>query len=256
MIDDYKVDWIIQDGENMVKRCTKTTHTHDSRDSNYANSVEGINAVVSEIRRQRPNTAWENCEDGGNMMTFNMVQSYITSATNDASGALGTRQGTYGATYPFSPRFADRYMPEDPSSTYITRSYLFGGPWHFMNKLAGMDPQATALAAKEIQIYKKIRTHIRDGKVYHVTPAPVSGRTDAIESYTASDDTAIAIVVRDGSDADYADVKLQGLQPKKTYRVHFEDDPRTLTMTGEQLSQQGVRVNLPAAQIGEIIYVE
>src|SRR5208283_5470440 len=26
MIDDYGVDWIVQDGENMVKQCTKTTH--------------------------------------------------------------------------------------------------------------------------------------------------------------------------------------------------------------------------------------
>jgi alpha-galactosidase len=98
MIDNYGVDWIIQDGQNMVKHCTRSSHTHDPHDSNYANAVDGINAVVTAIRQQRPNTVWENCENGGNMMTFNMVQSYITSVTNDASGALGTRQGTYGAT--------------------------------------------------------------------------------------------------------------------------------------------------------------
>src|SRR5262249_7118065 len=63
MIDDYHVDWILQDGENMVKRCTKTTHTHDPADSNYSNSVDGINAVVSAIQTARPNVYWENCED-------------------------------------------------------------------------------------------------------------------------------------------------------------------------------------------------
>src|ERR1041384_6286200 len=41
MIDEYHVDWILQDGENMVKQCTKTTHTHDPADSNYSNAVDG-----------------------------------------------------------------------------------------------------------------------------------------------------------------------------------------------------------------------
>lgn len=256
LIDNYNVDWILQDGQNMVKKCTKTTHTHDPRDSNWANSVDGIDAVVSQVRALRPNVVWENCEDGGNMMTFSMVERYVTSITNDASGALGARQGVYGATYPFSPRYADRYMPEDPSNTYITRSYMFGGPWHLMNQLPAMAPESMTIAAAEIATYKNIRARIGAGMVYHVTAPPAAGRTDALQSYTAVDDTAIAIVTRDGSSEDFAGIRIFGLQPARTYRVHFQDDPRTLSMTGEQLAGSGVRVNLPAAQSAEIVYVE
>ena len=122
MIDEYHVDWILQDGQNMVKQCTKTTHTHDPADSNYANSVQGINAVVSAIQQARPNVFWENCENGGNMMTFNMVKSYVTSITNDASGSLASRQAVYGATYPFPPRYAERYMPESDGFTPTPRT--------------------------------------------------------------------------------------------------------------------------------------
>src|SRR5205085_1390333 len=71
IIDEYQLDWILQDGQNMVKECTKTTHTHDPRDSNYSNAVEGLNAVIAAIQQARPNVSWENCENGGNMMTFN-----------------------------------------------------------------------------------------------------------------------------------------------------------------------------------------
>ena len=139
MIDEYHVDWILQDGQNMVKQCTKTTHTHDPADSNYANAVQGINAVVSAIQQARPNVFWENCENGGNMMTFNMVKSYVTSITNDASGSLASRQAVYGATYPFPPRYAERYMPESDGFTpYATHSYRFGGPWVLMNQLADL----------------------------------------------------------------------------------------------------------------------
>lgn len=256
MIDNYNVDWLLQDGQNMVKKCVKTTHTHDPRDSNYANAVDGIDAVVARIRALRPNVMWENCEDGGSMMTFSMIQRYVTSTTNDASGALGARQGVYGATYPFSPRYADRYMPEDPSSTYITRSYMFGGPWHLMNQLSGMTDDAVALATREIATYKNIRQQITSGMVYHVTPPPASGRTDALQSYDAINDTAIAIVTREDTGNDYSDIRILGLQDGKTYRVHFQDDPRTLTMTGAQLSSAGVRVTLPDSQSAEIVYVE
>src|SRR5262249_55950358 len=101
IVDNYNVDYLLQDGQNMVKKCVKTTHSHDHRDSNYANAVDGIDYVLEEVQRQRPSVMWENCENGGNMMTFAMVQHYVTSITNDASGALGSRQAVWGATYPF-----------------------------------------------------------------------------------------------------------------------------------------------------------
>jgi len=256
MIDDYNIDWILQDGENMVKQCTRTTHTHDARDSNYSNSVNGINAVVEAVRRLRPNVMWENCENGGTMMTFNMVSHYVTSITNDASGALNSRQGVFGATYPFSPRFADRYMPEEPSNTYTTRSYMFGGPWYFMNRLPNLSADDAALAAGEVRIYKDTRAHVRRGQVFHLTAPPAGGRIDALESYDPSSDAAIAIVTRDGGDADHAFIKLQGLTPATTYRVHFQDNPAVLSMTGDQLSQDGVLVSLPVEQTAEIVYTE
>src|SRR6266851_9794280 len=59
MIDDSNPDWILQDGGNMVRQCTKTTHTHDPADSNYANSVDGLNAIVQKIQELRPQAVWE-----------------------------------------------------------------------------------------------------------------------------------------------------------------------------------------------------
>ena len=256
MIDEYGVDYLLQDGENMVKQCSRTNHTHDPADSNYSNSVDGINAVIAEVQRQRPNTVWENCENGGNMMTFQMVQQYVTSITNDASGALGSRQGVWGATYPFTPRFADRYMPEDPSNTYITRSYMFGGPWHFMNQLASMDAGSAAVAQSEIGAFKSARGLIRDGEVFHLTGEPGQTPVDAIESYSVKYDKAVVVVTREGGQDSFPAIRLQGLYGQNSYLVHFQDDPRVLTFSGLQLTRDGVRVNLPYAQSAEIVYVE
>ena len=255
VIDDYGVDWLLQDGENMVKRCNKTTHTHDPEDSNYSNSTQGIDFVVEEVLRQRPDVSWENCENGGNMMTFKMVQDYVTSITNDASGALDSRQAVYGATYPFSPRFADRYSPEDPINTYNTRSYMFGGPWHLMTDLETLTPDQLQFAATEISAYKGMRPIIQNGKVFHLTPAPDVGRIDAIEGITLGSN-AVAVVTRDGGPADQFTLKLRGLVATATYQVHFATDPRRITMTGQQLLTDGLMVNLPDEQCSEIVYAD
>ena len=256
IIDDYHVDWILQDGENMVKTCTKTTHTHDPNDSNYANAVDGINRVVATLEALRPNVMWENCEDGGNMMTFQMVRSYVTSITNDASGAFASRQAVYGATYPFSPRYAERYMPSsDPVSTYGTHSYRFGGNWDLMEQLPTLGPDQLGLLAQEIQNYKRQRAVISGGKVYHVR-APSSNGVDVIQTYNANLDSALAVVTREATNTPEYLYRPVGLDPDSRYTVWFEASPSVYSMPGSQLMASGVTVTLPTPASSEVVHMD
>ena len=256
MIDEYHVDWILQDGQNMVKQCTKSTHTHDPADSNYANAVQGINAVVSAIQQARPNVFWENCENGGNMMTFNMVKSYVTSITNDASGSLASRQAVYGATYPFPPRYAERYMPESDGYTpYATHSYRFGGPWVLMNALASLQPDKLAFLQNQIQSYKNQRTDISAGKVFHIL-SPGTNATDVIQSFNAQTGTAIAVVTRAAAGGPSYLFHPKGLDPGQRYTVWFEIDPSVYSQTGAQLMSNGFRVKLPQPYSSEVVHIE
>lgn len=256
MIDEYNVDWILQDGENMVKSCTKTTHTHDPADSNFSNAVDGLNAAVAAIQEQRPRVIWENCEDGGNMMTFNMVRRYNTSIAADDSGPLTTRQAVYGITYPFPPRYADRYMPDEELGPYTTRSFMFGGPWIFMNRLEQMRLEDLELAAGEIGIFKSIRRRIRDGKVFHLTGRPSETSWDALQSLHEESGSAIVIVHRADTRI-RPRVRLRGLDPERTYHVHFQQDHRNLVMTGRQLMQAGVAMMaLSGRWSSDIMYVD
>jgi alpha-galactosidase len=256
IIDDYQVDWILQDGENMVKECTKTTHTHDPGDSNYANAVQGIDAVVSAIQAARPNVYWENCEDGGNMMTFNMVKNYVTSITNDASGSLGGRQAVYGVTYPFPPRYADRYMPASdgvtPSSTH---SYRFGGNWVLMLPLDRISGDQAAVLAREIAHYKSTRSRINGSKVFHIRP-PSLVATDAIMSYNPALDSAVAVITRAPSDAPRYILMPLGLNPAQRYTVSFEVSSTTFSLPGAQLMTDGIMVPLPNFDSSEIVHID
>lgn len=256
MIDDYGVDWILQDGENMVKVCTKSTHTHDPGDSNYANAVDGLDWVVDEVLRQRPSVVWENCEDGGNMMTYAMTRRYVTSIASDNADVMTTRRSMYGATYPFPPRYTDRYMQDEELDAYITRSYMFGGPWILMNRLPGMTGGNLSFLASEIQLYKTLRGRIREGKVFHLMGPPEERRIDAIESYHPATDSAMVFVFRAGAAASSVTLPVRGLNAEREYRVRFQNSPRTLQASGAALANDGVLVNLPALYSGEIVYVE
>ena len=253
LIDDYKVDWILQDGQTMVKQCTNRNLTFDYRNWNYAGDY-GLNRILKEVQSARPDTMWENCANGGNMMTFRMVRNYVTSITNDASGSLGSRQGLYGASFPFPPRYTDRYMPTSPITDYNTRSFIFGGPWILMNRLSELTWTDMNFLASEISTYKQIRGSIRDGKVDHVSARPAAGRTDAIASYNPATDQSIAVVVRDNTATGTYTLKLKDLNPAQTYKVTFQDSPRVYTMTGDQLMTKGVTVNLPDRESAEIVY--
>jgi len=254
LVRENNVDWLLQDGQTMVKHCTSTNHTHHPNDSNWTNSEEGLDVILAEIQRQCPGVVWENCANGGSTMTFKMVRQYITSITNDASGALGSRQGVYGATYPFPPRYTDRYMPEEQLNSYVTRSSMFGGPWIFMNRLAEMSSADLQFAAAEIRTYKALRRLYNGGRVAHLTSRPREGAIDAIQIYHPALDRFAAIVTRDNAPAGSFVLRPRDLRPEGTYRVSFADDARVLTMTGAQLMLTGVTVTLPVAQSAEIVY--
>lgn len=255
LVRSYRVDWLLQDGQTLVKECTKSTHTHHPEDSNWANSEEGLDVIVSEIRA-RTGVMWENCANGGSMMTFKMARNYVTSITNDASGSLGSRQAVYGATYPFPPRFADRYMPDETLDAYTTRSFMFGGPWVFMNRLPELTPEDLVLAKGEIEVYKAMRASLREGRVSRLTARPAAGRVDAIQSFDEGRNTAVAIVTREGGADDAFTLQWRDLVGGQLYQVRFETATTRYVMTGEQLMTVGVQVSLPELFSAEIVYLE
>jgi alpha-galactosidase len=238
VINDYGVDWVTQDGENMVKFCLSASHSHAAGDSNYSNAVDGLDTILREVQTQMPGVLWENCEDGGSMQTFHMVQRYVTSIVNDDDDALTTRKGVYGATYPFPPRYTERYMRDDPSNSYRTRSYMFGGPLVLMNRI---NIWFTAVQ-REVEIYKFLRSLIRDSKVYHLTARPDGSFNDAIQAYNPDQNQSVIFVYGVQSKAAVEYVRPQGLDPNQLYWVGFLEVQHSYLAIGHDLMEKGIPV--------------
>ncbi len=250
------VDWILQDGENMVKSCFSTRHTHHPDDSNYSNSVEGLDEVIRAVQEQLPTVLWENCEDGGNMQTFKMAQQYATSIVNDNADFLVTRKSVYGATYPFPPRYTDRYMEVTPWDSYRTRSHFFGGPLIIMDNIGGWLEAVYDFMKKEVQLYKQLRGHISQGKVYHLTPPPDGTFNDYLQSHVIETDKSVILVFRQETAFDHEVVYPRGLNDNRLYRVRFQDNPRSYTATGRQVAGEGIVVELADQFTAEVVYID
>lgn len=256
LIDEEQLDYIIQDGEDMVKRCTRADHSHAPGDSNYSGSQLGLDLLMATLRRERPGLVLENCEDGGCMMTYKMARLYDTSITVDNIATYATRQGVYGASYPFSARYSVRYMQDDPTP-YTLMSSIFGGPLIFMQRIGDWDAAQMADTKAAIAQYKALRGLIRDGKIIHLRrpKANIAGGGwgwDAIQAVAPAQDRSAVMVYRAQGDAPTRTIRPRGLLPEATYRVLLAGEHSE--RTGASLAADGLAVALPehAAALIEI----
>jgi len=254
LIEEYNIDWVTQDSDNLVKTCTKTTHTHNPENSNWANSVGGITSLVQAMRAEFPGVPWENNSCGGDMQTFAAVKNYATFGSCDGCDPLTRRQAVYGMSYVFPPRFIDRYMPEYPD-IYSGRSSMFGGPWILMQRITDWTPEEIAFSRREIQIYKGLRGIIRGGKVFHLLRRPDGVRTDAIESFNYDLKSGVIFVYRPNSGATSQKIVPRGLDPNSFYTVSFQESNEWYTARGADLVADGIRVALPRRYFAEIVYI-
>ncbi|HMO57351.1 MAG TPA: alpha-galactosidase [Roseiflexaceae bacterium] len=259
LIDEEQIDYIIQDAEDLVKRCTRSDHSHAPGDSNYSGSERGIDVIMQTIRRERPHVVLENCEDGGCMMTYKMARLYHTSITVDNIASYATRQGIYGASYPFSPRYSVRYMQDDPTP-YTLRSSIFGGPLILMQRITDWNDEQMALTKAAVAEYKALRGLIRDAKIIHLDPPRsnveyVGYGWDAIQAVAPERDRSVVFVFRALGGKPEHTVRPRGLDDDARYRVHLSDANRSSEQSGAELARHGVTIAL-GEEASEIITIE
>ena len=248
LIDDYHVDYFVQDGEDMVKACYGGDSSCLSDDHNYTNSVEGIDQVIETVRRLRPQVIWENCEDGGCMLTYQMARLYHTTITVDNIATYATRQGVYGASYPFSPRYSVRYMQDDPTP-YTLRSAIFGGPLILMQRVTEWTEDQMAQTRAAIEQYKALRGLVRDAKIIHLIPPRnnLDGKGwgwDAIQAVSADQSRSVVMVYRALGGAPDKVIRLRGLEPGAVYAVRLADAGVTMQASGAALASDGIPVRI------------
>jgi alpha-galactosidase len=283
IVADYHLDMLEHDGYLVAQGCTRADHPHappdprhtsvdhyqgedivtssNSTDVSY-HAVHAYYEIYQQLRRLHPNLLLEICNDGGRMIDFGSAAHGDYFSMTDTYTPLANRRAFYDESFVLPPAMLEAYEAEWPTPTiasflYMLRSGMMG--WlTVMQNTNEWTPRQHAAARAAIALYKRrLRPLIRDAELFHVSARPDGVHWDGMEYWDPARDEGVVFAFH-GSDAEEREHRfvLAGLDPRATYRLHFEDGTSAdATVSGEQLMTSGLRVVLREPLSSELIFL-
>jgi alpha-galactosidase len=270
------------DGYVVAKRCVRADHPHAAPDRLVPTSVKGrglelpdlsnstdvsyhaVRAyydIQSHLRNEHPELLLEICNDGGRMVDFGSAAHGDYFSITDAYDPVSNRQAFYDASHVLPPAMLETYVEKWPTPRienfrYMLRSGMMG--WlTIMQPTTSWTAEQHAVAKEEIAMYKmKLRPLIRDAHLYHVSSRADGVHWDGLEYFAPRLSRGVLYAFR-GSGIDEMKHRfvLRGLLPSKRYKVRFHDHSSPdQVMSGAELLQSGLLVNLPGTDSSELIF--
>ena len=140
---------------------------------------------------------------------------------------------------------ADMCIRASLGGTYRTRNYE--GPW--------TDEEKDALKACVATYKARIRPLVREADLYHVFPRPDGRSRDGIEYYDPVAGKGVVYLFQPSGEAQPERIRLKGLDPRRTYRIEFEDGTQPSSVKpAAELMDNGLPVTLEGDELSELIF--
>jgi alpha-galactosidase len=284
IIEDYHLDMLEHDGYLVAQGCIREDHPHappnrstmkivhdwaadfviasNSTDVSY-HSVRAYYSIYEQARREHPGLLFEICNDGGRMIDFGSAAHGDYFSITDTYDPLSNRRAFYDTSYMLPPAMLESYVEKWPTPQlwnflYMLRSGMMG--WvSIMTDTNAWSAEQHEAARSAIALYKeKLRPLIRDAQLFHISARPDGIHWDGIEYWDPARKRGVVYAFR-GSDPTEArhQFRLGGLDPARTYKLSFQDETEPdMQISGAQLVQAGLEVNLQHPLSSELIFIE
>jgi alpha-galactosidase len=147
--------------------------------------------------------------------------------------------------------------PRIENFLYMLRSGMMGWTTIMLDTTV-WTPEQHEAARKAFALYKEqLRPLIRDANLYHLSPRPDGVRWDGIEYWDQSRGKGVIFAFR-GKTPDEPEhtFVLDGLNPEKRYKLHFEDGSAPdAEFTGRELMGAGLAVHLVERLSSELVFI-
>ncbi|MFI5386621.1 MAG: NPCBM/NEW2 domain-containing protein [Fimbriimonadales bacterium] len=264
IVGDAHVDMLKTDVHPMINQCVQTNHRHThGTDVGYWSTL-GVYEVWDELRRKYPKLVLENCSGASHIKDFGVIQRCAYTATTDTLSNLPDRAGIYDSTFVLPPSALMTYTyergygaPGDDPGSYLFRSAMMTA-WDLAptdSKDWTAEEKAAGRAA--VRTYKEwIRPILQDCKVHHVLPRPDGKHWDGMFFWSQKPRKGTLFVFRPDSAIGSQVVRLAGLDRAKKYLVWSEDGSiQPARLTGHDLMDRGIALELPAPYTSDIVHV-
>jgi alpha-galactosidase len=284
IIEDYHLDMLEHDGYLVAQGCIREDHPHappnqstmkiihdsasdfvmasNSTDVSY-HSVRAYYSIYEQARREHPGLIFEICNDGGRMVDFGSAAHGDYFSITDTYDPLSNRRAFYDTSYMLPAAMLESYVEKWPTPQpwnflYMLRSGMMG--WvSIMTDTNAWSAEQHDAARKAIALYKeRLRPLIRDAQLFHISARPDGIHWDGIEYWDSARRTGVVYAFR-GSDTTEPrhTFLLGGLNAASTYKLSFEDKTKSdMNISGAQLMQVGLEVNLQHPLSSELIFIE
>ncbi len=270
LVEDTGAAWLKWDS-NWWGVCTCTDHGHSAGDGEFY-QVQGVHAVLAELRRRFPHLMIENCAGGGTRTDFAMLaNSHVTWLHDSSTPSRRVRFHLGGANYLFPPEMCNTFVVDaddepltDPAASSadidaIARSRMLGAFGISARLPQWTDTALTSIEAAVAQ-YKEIRPILKRGRFYHLLPQPDLQCPDLLlhdewEAYAVIDSVGAAApgslqgaiwAFRAPAAPPTTILRLRGLDPETRYKLSDVDTNESRTATGAEWLTTGLTLDLSA----------
>lgn len=230
-------------------------------------SIRHINAVYKmyeNLKKRFPEVVFENCAGGGGRTDLGMMKNFNHSWVSDWQCAPYSVRITNGMTMALPPERVDRLFAGMGCHRYGSfdthiRNCMLG---HISlnvisNAAAEINTEQMEFVKHSVEIYKNfIRPFLAKSKVYHHTPDVKNDEFSVLE-IAAPDGKrgAIAAFALAGAKGQLT-VRAKGADQSENYKVTLDNDRESFVVSGRELQQNGIIIDIPASLSSELILYE
>jgi alpha-galactosidase len=216
--------------------------------------VRNLYEILDRLRAKHPKLEIESCSGGGGRVDLGILHRVEEVWASDNTEAFDRLRIQEGFTEAYAPKFMSAWVTDVPNmngrSTPLEYRFLVAmqgalGIGANLNKFSAED---TALAAKMVAAYKRIRATVQVGDLYRLY-SPRAGDLTANQYVAADGRQSVLFAFRHSQEYSTAPpaIRLQGLDPRAVYRLESVDNKlagRQTQLSGAYLMQAGLNVNL------------
>ncbi|MBQ7957904.1 MAG: alpha-galactosidase [Clostridia bacterium] len=230
-------------------------------------SIRHINAVYrmyERLKKRFPDVIFENCAGGGGRTDLGMMKNFNHSWVSDWQCAPYSVIVTNGMTMALPPERVDRLFAGMGCHAYGSfdlqmRNCMLG---HMsLNVIsppgASINREQMEFVQHSVKIYKNfLRPFLAESKIYHHTPDLKKDDFAVIEiSAPDSSRGAIGIFALAGAKGN-KNIRPKGIDMSKNYIVYYDNDRCSFTISGRELKQKGIEVDISSSMASELVLYE
>lgn len=253
---DHNVDYTeyfgIRENEAGLPECVTLRH------------VNAVYRMYENLKKKFPDVIFENCAGGGGRTDLGMMKNFNHTWVSDCQCAPYSVLITNGMTMALPPERVDRLFAGMGCHNFGSfdlqmRNCMLG---HMsLNVIAPPDAKINSeqmeFVRHSVEVYKTfIRPFLSEAKVFHHTPDLKKDEFAILE--IASPDSskgAIAVFTLANVKGETA-IKAKGADVSKNYKITLDNDLVYFVVSGRELKQTGIVVNIPSPMSSELVLYE